>query len=281
MNFFDLHCDTPYECYLKNYDFSDPNLAVNETGIQIFEEWYECFAVFVKDGTEKPFDFYKAVYNNFIDKLPKSDNLHPIFTVEGGIIIEKDISRLETLKNDGIKSLTLCWNGENAIAGGADTESGIKAFGKDVIREMNRLNMACDLSHLNRRSFFDCAEIGECIFASHSCCNHIFNHKRNLSDDQLKIIAEKKGVVGICLYPRFLGGDVFEKTYENIFHLLDMGMEEYISIGSDFDGCEMPYELKSIVQIPDLYTFLIEKGIDKVILNKIFYGNALKFFTKL
>lgn len=282
MDFFDLHCDTALECYKRNCAFSENDLAISGKNSAVFNSWYQCFAVFINDGTKEPFELYKSVLCDFKEKLNPPENLHPIFTVEGGLVIENDIKRLETLKEDGIKAVALTWNGENQIASGVDGIGGLKPFGKDVIREMNTLNIACDLSHLNEESFFDCLELGDTVFASHSCCKSVFHHKRNLSDTQLKLIAQKDGVVGICFYPVFLGGDnVFNKIYENICLMLDLGLENNISIGSDFDGCVMSDRLCKIAQIPDLYYFLEGKGINKVILNKIFFKNALNFFSKL
>lgn len=282
MDFFDLHCDTALECYKRNCNLSHNNLAIDQDNADVFGKWYQCFAVFINDDTKEPFEFYKSVLYGFKKKLNPPENLCPIFTVEGGVVIENDISRLYALKSDGIKAITLTWNGENQIACGVDCEGGLKPFGREVIREMNSLNIACDLSHLNVQSFFDCAELGDKIFASHSCSKTVFDHKRNLTDEQLKVIAQKGGVVGICFYPAFLGADnVFEKIYENIYHLLCLEMEDNISIGGDFDGCVMSNELRSIAQIPDLYRFLEGKGLNKSLLDKIFFKNAFKFFSKL
>lgn len=282
MNFFDLHCDTALECYKRNCDFCENDLAIDASSAKIFESWHQCFAIFVNDGTENPFEFYKTVLYNFKSKLNPPRNLCPVFTVEGGVVIENDISRLESLKSDGIKAVTLTWNGENKIACGADCRGGLKPFGREVIKEMNNLKIACDLSHLNEESYFDCVEIGEYVFASHSCLKTVYDHKRNLSDAQLKILAQKGGVVGICFYPVFLGGgNVFELIYENIYHLLSLGLENHICMGSDFDGCETAPHLSKITQIPDLYHFLEQKGLNEKLLSKIFYKNALNFFLKL
>ena len=282
MDFFDLHCDTALECYKRNCGFSENDLAISGSGAVAFDNWYQCFAVFINDGTKEPFELYKSVLYDFKRKLNPPPNLHPFYTVEGGLVIENDIKRLKTLKEDGVKAVTLTWNGENQIAHGVNSFGGLKSFGKDVIREMNALRIACDLSHLNEESFFDCLELGDAVFASHSCCKSVFEHKRNLSNTQLKLIAQKGGVVGICFYPAFLGGDnVFQKIYENICQMLNLGLENNISIGSDFDGCVMADSLCKITQIPDLYCFLEGKGLDKAVLDKIFFKNALNFFSKL
>ena len=189
-------------------------------------------------------------------------------------MLEDDTDRLYALKEDGVRMLTLNWNGENRIAGGSKTDKGLTDFGKRVIREMNGLKMLCDLSHLNEKSFYSVIELADYPIATHSNCREVCNCPRNLSDNQLKLIAEKGGIVGLCFYPEFLGGDVLEKLYRNIYHMLELGMENNIAIGSDFDGADMSGSLCDISKIPFLYDKLLKKGINKPILDKIFYKNA-------
>lgn len=275
MNYFDLHCDTPYECYFKKQDFFENNLAVSGEKGAVFENWKQVFAVWIRDEQDKPYTLYKAILKDFKEKLKgKPDNLTPYFSVEGGAVIEDDIDRLYELKKDGICALTLTWNGENRIAGGSKTDKGLTDFGKRVIREMNSLNMLCDLSHLNEKSFYSVIELADYPIATHSNCCAVFDCPRNLNDNQLKRIAEKGGIVGLCFYPGFLGGNVSQKLYENIFHFLELGMENNIAIGSDFDGADMANGLCDISKIPLLYDKLLQKGINKPILDKIFYKNA-------
>lgn len=275
MNYFDLHCDTPYECYFKKQDFFENNLAVSGEKGAVFENWKQVFAVWIRDEQDEPYTLYKAILKDFKEKLKgKPDNLTPYFSVEGGAVIEDDIDRLYELKKDGICALTLTWNGENRIAGGSKTDKGLTDFGKRVIREMNSLNMLCDLSHLNEKSFYSVIELADYPIATHSNCCAVFDCPRNLNDNQLKRIAEKGGIVGLCFYPGFLGGNVSQKLYENIFHFLELGMENNIAIGSDFDGADMANGLCDISKISLLYDKLLQKGINKPILDKIFYKNA-------
>lgn len=282
MNFFDLHCDTPYECYTKNQEFKSNTLAVSSDKGVVFDKWYQTFAIWIKDDTEKPFELYKNILKDFKKKLNcSSKNLTPIFAVEGGAVIENDTDRLYQLKNDGIRFLTLTWNGENRIAGGINSDSSLTDFGEKVIEKMNRLKIACDLSHLNEKSFLKAIQLAENPIATHSNCKAVFEHPRNLSDTQIKLIAQKGGIIGLCPYPQFLGGEVFYSMYRNILHILRMGFEDNIAIGSDFDGAKMDSRLDSIDKIPDLYTYLREKGLEIRLLNKFFFENANNFIAKL
>lgn len=278
MRYFDLHCDTAYKMYTENQPFYKNRLAVSGEKGEIFDSWYQTFAIWLPEDLENPFEFYENTLSHLKGNL--CGKVNPIFTVEGGMVLENDSDRLYRLKQDGVKLLTLTWNGENAIAGGSKSEKSLTDFGKSVIDKMNKIGMAVDLSHLNDKSFYDVIERAEKPLASHSNCREVCFVPRNLSDIQIKLICEKGGIIGLNFYPEFLGDNVFEKIYENIYRLCDMGYENNIAVGSDFDGAEMASELCDITQIPDLYGFLALKGLDISLLDKIFYKNALETFDK-
>ncbi len=282
MKYFDLHADTPYECYRKGEELSSKNLAVSIEASALFECWHQTFAFWIPDNEPKPYLLYRRMMDDFKKKckdLP--ENFSYSFSVENGRVIEKDIGRLYELKNDGIKMLTLTWNGENAIAGGCKTDKGLTRFGKRVIGEMNKLGMVVDASHLNDKSFFSAINIADRVVASHSLCRSVFEHNRNLTDEQIRLIAQKGGLIGVCFFPAFLGGDTFIKIYEHISHLLDMGLENNIAIGSDFDGAAMDTRLATTADIPKLYFTLSEMGITDRVLYKIFYQNAKEYMLNL
>ncbi|MBQ8204059.1 MAG: membrane dipeptidase [Clostridia bacterium] len=281
MKYFDLHCDTPYRCFEEGLDFSSLQLAVRCGCENFFEEYNQCFAVWIADDTESPFKKYRQTLDSFKKKLGESGSkIKPVFTVEGGAVLEGNSDNLYTLKNDGIRALTLTWNGKNEIASGVGEIGGLTPFGREAVRLMNSLDIFCDLSHLNKESFYGALDVAKHPFASHSCCDDVFGHRRNLDENQLKELISKGGIIGLCLYPQFLGeGEVFENIYRHLFYLLDKGYENHIAIGSDFDGADMDKSLDSAAKIPSLYLFLEQKGINKGIIDKIFYENAKNFFS--
>ena len=281
MNFFDLHCDTAYEIFKNKTDFKNSDLAVNFND-NLFEKWRQNFAFWIKDDCENPFLFYKNMLSYFKEKIKSAPkNLDVLISVEGAALLQEDTEKIHILKEDGVKFLSLCWNGETCFAGGANTDKGLTKTGKNLIKQMNNLKIACDLSHLNRKSFWAALENSDFPLATHSNCYEICPHKRNLKSEQIKAIYEKKGIIGLCFYPEFLKGDVFEKIYENIFLLCEKGYDEIICIGTDFDGAEMAESLNGIEKIPDLYIFLKNKGLKEGLLRKFFYQNADKFIAKL
>ena len=103
-------------------------------------------------------------------------------------------------------------------------------------------------------------------------------HRPTVPNDALN---QKNGILGLNFYPLFLGDNVYEKIYQNIYFLCKKGFEDMIAIGSDFDGAKMDKRINCSAQIPNLYNFLIEKGLKKNLLDKIFYLNAKKFIAKL
>lgn len=279
MNLFDLHTDTPTALFKGvKPAASFPNTIENQV---------QTCAIFLKDDTQNPYDYYRSVLSDF-----KAKTVHPIndlssaksviLAVEGGAVLEGKKENLFKLFSDGVVLLSLAWNGETELAGGVDTNKDLTLFGKEVITEMNRLGMVLDLSHLNDKSFYSAAETGEYIVASHSNSRTVFNHKRNLTDKQLLFIKEKSGLVGVNLYPCFLGeGNPLENTYKHISHMLDLGLLDNIAIGSDFDGAKMSSLLDTTEKMPLLYEFLEKKGINIAIIDKIFYYNALNFFKNV
>ncbi len=280
MNFFDLHCDTAFELYKRNLPFNNKTLSV--TPKQNFENWYQAFAIWIKDDAENPWELYKNILNDIKTKLiKKPQNLTPLFSVEGGSLIENRIERIDILKKDRIKMLTLTWNGENTIAGGVNSFKGLTDFGKEVIKKLNEKKIACDLSHANEKSFYKALELSDFPIATHSNCFKTCPHKRNLKTEQLKLLAEKGGIIGLTFYTLFLGENIFDKIYENICFLCDLSLQNHIAIGSDFDGAEMSKKLDNISKIPQLYSFLEEKGLEKTLLDGIFYKNAYNFIAKL
>ncbi len=206
-----------------------------------------------------------------------------LLSVEGGSLLEGELSRLDRLYADGVRTLTLTWNGENALAHGAHCpDGGLKPSGREVIGRLNALGMVCDLSHLNRCSFWEALPLCRYPAATHACFDALHPHCRNLTDRQAVGLSQKGGIIGLCFYPDFLGeGNPADRLYEQIVHGLSLGLEDALAIGSDFDGAKMHPELDRLAKLPKLYDALRQRGVKAAILQKIFYENAANFYAKV
>ncbi len=287
MNFFDLHCDTPYECYKRDNAFFDGDNAVSIKKGAAFDRWCQVCAVWIPDDCNEPKKRYRDIVSHFKnqvtlmqDKSELEKERSFILSLEGGACIES-VDDVDRLYRDGVRIITLTWNGRNALAGGVNTDAPLTELGRAVIRRMNALSIAVDVSHLNDRCFDEVVSLADKVVATHVCCRSIHPVKRNLTDEQIRKLVAKKGLIGICFYPKFLGErDVFSDFKKHLLHLLSLECEDFLAVGSDFDGAEMSKKLDSIDKVPHLYDYLVGQNINKTILRKLFYDNAYKFFKE-
>lgn len=163
--------------------------------------------------------------------------------IENGYAIGKDLSNVERFRKRGVVYMTLCHNGNNDICGSArynEENIGVTPFGEQVIKEMNRTGMLVDLSHSGEKTFFDTLQISNHpVVCSHSSAQGLCNHPRNLTDEQLRAIAQKGGVVQVCLYSGFLRDDrpaSILDAIDHLNHMVNIMGIEHVGIGSDFDG---------------------------------------------
>lgn len=297
IKFFDLHCDTLTECYKRNVHLHDSSLAVNVKGTESFKKYIQNFAVFIGEDAFNPVKEYRGIlkYGKKIltesgidictsaDSLKKSldkSRMSAILSLEGGAPI-KSLSVLDELFYGGVRVVSLTWNYTNQLAGGALDDGGLTDFGRKVIGRMNELGLVLDVSHLNRKSFFEATLLADRVMATHSCLFDLVPHKRNLDKQQLKLLNDKIGIVGLCFYPEFLGMPVFEKIEASIYYMLEQGFGNLVSIGSDFDGATMDEKLFNLECLPALYEYLLSKSIEKETLNNIFFDNSYNFFTRV
>ena len=178
-----------------------------------------------------------------LPRLKRDGKKAVMLAIENGYAIGKDLSLLRHFRDRGIVYMTLCHNGDNDIcdsARGQGEHGGLSAFGREVVREMNRLGLMVDLSHAAESSFYDALELSDSpIVCSHSSCRALCDVPRNLSDDQLKALAKKGGVAQVTLYKGFLRKDgkaTILDAIEHLNHMVNIMGVEHVGIGTDFDG---------------------------------------------
>ena len=163
--------------------------------------------------------------------------------IENGLALNGRLENLLHFVQRGIVYMTLCHNGDNDIcdsARGSNTHGGVSEFGRQVIREMNRLGVMVDLSHAAEKSFYDALDISQYpIVCSHSSCRVLCDHPRNLTDEQMRALAAKGGVMQITLYNGFLvkdGEATILDAIQHLEHAIQVMGIDHVGIGTDFDG---------------------------------------------
>ena len=163
--------------------------------------------------------------------------------IENGYAIGRDLSLVEKFRQRGVVYMTLCHNGDNDICDSARGEAehgGLSDFGREVVAEMNRVGMMVDLSHAAESSFWEALKVSQTpIVCSHSSCRALCDHPRNLTDEQMKALAEAGGVMQVTIYEGFLRRDgqaTIEDVVRHINHAVDVMGIEHVGIGTDFDG---------------------------------------------
>ena len=145
-----------------------------------------------------------------VERAKKEGKVAIFIGVEGGHAIEASMDKLHDLYQRGVRYLTLTWNNGNQWAGAAwgidhTSTGGLTPFGKDVIREMNRIGMFVDISHVSDSTFYDAVATSSVpVIASHSSARALSPHRRNMTDDMLRAVAKNGGVVNVNFYPGFI-----------------------------------------------------------------------------
>ena len=203
--------------------------------------------------------------------------------IENGYAIGKDLTNITRYKDLGVVYITLCHNGDNDLCDSARGNllwNGLSPLGKDAVREMNRLGIMVDVSHAADQTVWDVLEVSQQpIIASHSSARSLCNHARNLTDDQIRAIAAKGGVIQVCLYGGFLSlthTATVADVVNHILHIRNIAGIDHVGIGSDFDGgggveqCDATNELINITQ------GLLCAGLTEKEIAKIWGGNFLR-----
>ena len=227
----DSHCDTPSQIYrLRDLSLDNDHAHVDFPKIRrggidgLFFALYTSNSLSVEDGWKYANQMLDGVTNTLaqnknIARLTLSpeealrnqaQGLISIFIgMENGAPIGMNLKRLDYLHERGVRYITLTHNGDNQICDSAaskkKTWGGLSPFGRKVVSRMNELGIMIDVSHISDDAFYDVLQTStKPVIASHSCCRALSNHRRNLSDDMIKKLAEKGGVIQINFYPIFL-----------------------------------------------------------------------------
>lgn len=214
----------------------------------------------------------------------KDGRVSAMLAIEGGEAIEGNLAALRMLHRLGVRLFGLTHNYRNKIADGmgeARTGSGLTEFGVELIGELNRLGIIVDVSHLSDLGFWDVVEVSkDPIIASHSNARGLCDHLRNLTDDQVKAVAERGGVVGVNFYPEVVHEEAtLGRVLDHFDYLVGA---DHVGIGSDYDGMRQPPAgLEDVSKMPNITRGLVSRGYSEDEIVKILGGNFLRVFKEV
>lgn len=304
MHLFDLHCDTLYRATDENSGLFNDSFHISFNKSKNISPYIQCLAVWLPDEIrgEAALEHFNACFDKLHEQLDNTDILickgaedieavcsakktGVVLTVEGGGVLGGKLKNIDYLAECGVKMMTLTWNGRCEIGDGIGVENptGITDFGKKAVKQMEERRIIVDISHASEKLFYDVAQIASKPFcASHSNSRSVCSHKRNLTDEQFKIIVQKGGLVGLNLSRGFLNDDESSASaYDVLRHadyFLSLGGENTVAMGTDFDGTDIPEDMTGIESMEYLYELFLKHGYSQTVTDKIFFENAKNFF---
>lgn len=243
--------------------------------------------------------------------------------IEGGHALANSLERLHEFALRGVRYVTLTWSNANDWAdssGSPSVHGGLTDLGRRIVREMERLGVLVDLSHVADSTFWNAIDVTSApVIASHSSCRALCAHPRNLTDDQLRAIAASGGIVGINFHSAFLdaacepaswtapwrAGGTFsdpaaaeladrrgrppqvalrttiDRLADHVVHALAVAGPDHVGLGSDFDGkIASPVGLEDVARLPNLRDALARRGVAPSVLAAVWGGNVLRVFAE-
>ncbi len=232
----------------------------------------------------------------------KAGKFAALMGMEGGHMIDDSLAILRDYHRLGVRYMTLSHSvNTNWSDSSGDTpkHNGLTDFGKEVVREMNRLGMMVDISHVSDKTFWDAMETSKApLVASHSSLRSISGHPRNMTDDMIRALGGKGGVIMINYSRSFLSNELYEaglknvplaerpsvsweKIVEHIDHAAKLVGATHVGLGSDFDGTTVPDGMDDVSMLPKLTAALLDKGYSEQDVKNILGENILRLLERV
>lgn len=302
---FDAHCDTAFLLWYQKQPLLQNTCHVDLVKASSFEAYAQVFAFCSYAGqtdlmpcTQEeyltiPLRLFREEVEKNSARIAFADNaaeikqinaegkIAALLSIEGPEVIGCDPERLPELRAQGFRMSTLTWNADNALAGWHGGDRGLTDRGRAYVSAAQKNHIIIDVSHLSMSSFWDVLDVTiNPLVASHSDCRAICDHSRNLTDDQLRAIAQTGGTVGLNLYQPFLGENAdFGTMRAHLEHMLTVCGETHVALGGDLDGCDLlPKGFRDLTDYAAFYDYLKDCGYSEKLLNCIFYDNLYRLF---
>jgi membrane dipeptidase len=246
-----------------------------------------------------PADLVLATSVDEIRMAKKDGKIAVLMGVEGGHAIESSLGALRMLHRLGCRYMTLTHTNTNEWADSSGTggatparHHGLTPFGQEVVREMQRIGMLVDVSHVSDETFWATLKVARApIIASHSSARALAEHRRNLSDDMLRGVAQNGGIVMVNFWPQFLSHEyaqarpgpriTLSRIVDHIDHIVKVAGIDHVGLGSDFDGVPaLPEDLGGIEGLPKITLELVRRGYSDQDILKILGENFLRVMSQ-
>ncbi|MHA2196930.1 MAG: dipeptidase [Promethearchaeota archaeon] len=259
--------------------------------------------------SENPDLFYLIKNSKDFEKIRNSNRIGYILALEGSNSIGSNLSLLHNYYELGVRSIALTHNSRNLLADGCAEKpaKGLSSLGKKYIEELNDLNIIVDLSHISEPSFWDVLKIlKKPPIATHSNAKALCNHPRNLTDDQIKVIAKRNGVIGVNFFSTFVDKNkaTIERLIDHIDYIVKLTGIDHVGIGPDFlnyyikdlksldeqisdpfgdlDDYENVFEvIKDPSEFPKLFDMIRKRGYTESEFKKILGENFIRVFREI
>ena len=307
---FDAHCDTASAVYARYRRKQEGSLRKNDCQTdlsrgaayslrgQVYALWQDAAGY----TPEELQDCFRAMLEQFRREAELNQDLLSLCTcyaeictafrnrkqaavlsVEGAELFGCSRDGLHYAWKNGVRIVHLCWNYDNLLCGAAaGSGAGLTAQGRDFVRLCGELGMIVDLSHASDQTAWDVLELAAApVMASHSDCRAVTAVPRNLPDDLLRAIPEAGGVVGLNLYPPFLGGTDPAQVIVHAAHLVELCGRKHVCLGCDFDGVDaLPEGITGVESMSRLRHMLAGNGAVHALLDDLFFNNLMDFWER-
>lgn len=322
MKVVDMHCDTILQLFKRGGSLLENDLNIDLKKMIKGDYLLQNFAMFVNLASN-PDPLKKAqqlidLYYTEIEKYPelikpiycyqdildnqKNGVMSAMLTLEEGAVVGNDLAILRNYYRLGVRMITLTWNHPNGIGYPnlvssdsyedlyhLNTQDGLTDFGIKYIQEMERLGIIIDVSHLSDAGFYDVLKYTTKPFvASHSNARSVCGVARNMSDDMIRELAKRNGVMGINFCGDFLkpsnhGGErsCVADMVKHIMYIKELVGIDYVGLGSDFDGIDQNLELADASMMKMLADALTEAGLSDEEIEKVYYKNVLRVYREI
>lgn len=301
LSLFDLHCDTAYEMHRRHLSLGDLHLATSQRGsarythyLQVMahwtppsisdrEGWSHLLSVYEHLFSDPALSSRQACVFHFCpDTPPTIPTL--LLSLEDARILDNDLSRVSKLSRMGFCMVTPLWRGHSSIGGAHDTDKGLTPFGKAALSKMLKHGILLDVSHASERSFEEILSLSDeyslPAIATHSNAYSVCPVSRNLRNGQIRQLLLQNGIIGLNLCTDFLC-QAHDATAEHVLRHIDcftqLGAENALCFGCDFDGAHVPRDLSHVSSLPTVAEALLKRNYSEAFVRGLFFENAFRF----